>query len=32
VINPIQIINGLEEGNITQALKGEGAGTTVYKE
>jgi molybdenum storage protein len=32
VINQIQIINGLEEGNITQALKGEPVGTIVYKE
>jgi len=29
VINQIQIINGPEEGNITQALKGENVGTIV---
>jgi len=32
VVNQIQIINGLEEGNITQALKGEHVGTIIYKE
>ena len=32
VVNQIQIINGLEEGNITQALKGEPVGTIIYKE
>lgn len=32
VIHQIQIINGLEEGNITQALKGEHVGTIIYKE
>jgi isopentenyl phosphate kinase len=32
VINQIQIINGLEEGNITQALKGKNVGTIIYKE
>ena len=31
VINQIQIINGLEEGNITQALKGEHVGTIIHK-
>jgi molybdenum storage protein len=32
VINQIQIINGMEEGNITKALNGENAGTVIYKE
>jgi len=32
VVNQIQIINGLEEGNITQALKGEPVGTIIYKQ
>lgn len=32
VINSIQIINGLEEGNITRALEGEHVGTIVYSE
>jgi len=32
VVNQIQIINGLEQGNITQALKGEHVGTIIYKE
>jgi molybdenum storage protein len=32
VINQIQIINGLEEGNITNALKGKNVGTIIYKE
>ncbi len=32
VIHQIQIINGLEEGNITRALHGEGVGTTIYRE
>jgi len=32
VIHQIQIINGLEEGNITKALKGEHIGTLIYKE
>jgi len=32
VINQIQIINGPEEGNITQALNGKNVGTAVYKE
>jgi molybdenum storage protein len=32
VVNQIQIINGLEQGNITQALKGEPVGTIIYKE
>jgi molybdenum storage protein len=31
VVNQIQIINGLEEGNITQALRGENVGTIIYK-
>jgi molybdenum storage protein len=32
VINQIQIINGMEEGSITQALNGEHVGTIIYKE
>jgi molybdenum storage protein len=32
VIEKIQIINGLEEGNITKALHGEHVGTIIYKE
>jgi len=32
VIDQIQIINGLEEGNITQALNGEHVGTIIYRE
>ncbi len=32
VIDRIQIINGLEPGNITRALKGEHVGTVIYKE
>jgi molybdenum storage protein len=32
VIGKIQIINGLERGNITRALKGEAVGTVIYKE
>jgi len=32
VVNQIQIINGLEEGNITRALEGEHVGTIIYKE
>jgi len=32
VIHQIQIINGLEEGNITRALNGEHIGTIIYKE
>ncbi len=32
VVHQIQIINGLEEGNITRALKGEHVGTIIYKE
>lgn len=32
VIHQIQIINGLEEGNITKALNGEKVGTIIYKE
>jgi len=31
VINKIQIINGLEKGNITRALEGENVGTVIYK-
>ena len=31
VIHQIQIINGLEEGNITRALNGEHIGTIIYK-
>ena len=32
VISEIQIINGMEKGNITRALKGEHVGTIIYKE
>jgi molybdenum storage protein len=32
VIDKIQIINGLEPGNITRALKGEHVGTIIFKE
>ena len=32
VIDRIQIINGLEPGNITRALKGEHVGTIIFKE
>jgi len=32
VIEKIQIINGLEKGNITKALKGERAGTIIYRQ
>jgi len=32
VVRQIQIINGLEKGNITQALKGRKIGTIIYKE
>ena len=32
VIHQIQIINGLEEGNITKALNGEHIGSIIYKE
>ncbi|MCX5807005.1 MAG: uridine kinase [Proteobacteria bacterium] len=32
VLNEIQIINGLEKGNITRALNGEHVGTTIFKE
>jgi molybdenum storage protein len=32
VLNQIQIVNGLEEGNITKALNGEKVGTIIYKE
>jgi len=31
VINRIQIINGLEEGNLTRALQGEAVGTIIYR-
>ena len=31
VIDKIQIINGLEEGNLTKALNGEPVGTIIYK-
>jgi molybdenum storage protein len=32
VVKQIQIINGMEEGNITKALNGENVGTIIYKE
>jgi molybdenum storage protein len=32
VMTGIQIVNGLEKGNITRALAGEKVGTTIYKE
>ena len=32
VVNQIQIINGMEEGNITRALNGENIGTIIYKD
>lgn len=32
VIDSIQIINGLEEGNLTKALKGEPVGTIIHRE
>jgi molybdenum storage protein len=32
VVNQIQIINGLEEGNLTLALQGEPVGTIIYKD
>jgi molybdenum storage protein len=32
VLNEIQIINGLEEGNITRTLNRERVGTTIFKE
>src|SRR5271157_1588799 len=32
VVNEIHIINGLEKGNITRALKGERVGTIIFKE
>jgi molybdenum storage protein len=32
VINSIQIINGLKEGNITRALEGEHVGTIIYSD
>ena len=32
VIDRIQIVNGLEEGNITRALAGEHVGTIIHKE
>jgi molybdenum storage protein len=31
VIEKIQIINGLEKGNITRALRGEHVGTVIYR-
>jgi molybdenum storage protein len=32
VLDRIQIVNGLEEGNITRALEGEEVGTVIFKE
>ena len=32
VLNKIQIVNGMEQGNITSALAGEHVGTIIYKE
>ncbi len=32
VIEKVQIINGLVEGNITRALNGEHVGTIIYKQ
>jgi molybdenum storage protein len=32
VVNEIPIINSLEKGNITRALKGERVGTIIFKE
>jgi molybdenum storage protein len=32
VVDQIQIINGMEEGNITKALEGQNVGTIIYKE
>jgi molybdenum storage protein len=32
VVNQIQIINGMEDGNITRALNGENVGTILYKD
>ncbi len=32
VLRRIDIVNGLEQGNITRALKGENAGTVIHKE
>jgi molybdenum storage protein len=32
VVNQIQIINGMEDGNITRALNGENVGTIIYKD
>jgi molybdenum storage protein len=32
VIKQIQIVNGMEEGNITKALNGENIGSIIYKE
>ncbi len=32
VLDSIQIINGMEEGNITRALAGEHVGTIIYRE
>ena len=31
VLDKIQIINGLEEGNISEALEGKKVGTVIYK-
>ncbi len=32
VLTQIQIVNGLERGNITKALEGKKVGTIIYKE
>jgi molybdenum storage protein len=32
VIDKIQIINGLERGNLTKALNGEHVGTIIYRQ
>jgi molybdenum storage protein len=32
VMNQLQIINGMEKGNITRALNGEPVGTLIYKD
>ncbi|MDD4862013.1 MAG: uridine kinase, partial [Smithellaceae bacterium] len=32
VLKKIQIINGLEKGNLTKALNGKAAGTVIYKD
>jgi molybdenum storage protein len=32
VLGSIQIINGLEKGNLTRALEGEHVGTMIYRE